>query len=194
VNLARAVDEKTACICYVGGDPSTQAAHAFRTSEIALKRANGRILRICFETNGRWNPDLLQRAGIQPRHLSPPVLSGGSARGQPKAGDSMSGGVYPRQTPWDCPSTLVQLKDPRTSWVMPVEADAGLGKRWLGIWKDAARSHSASHFRFRPGTEANGPRSTSSRLVSRLYRYQLALPSQAPTAVRTTSFLTALLF
>ena len=61
-SLARAVDEKTACICFFGGDPSTHAAHAIRASELALKRAGGRILRICFETNGRWNPDLLLRA------------------------------------------------------------------------------------------------------------------------------------
>lgn len=60
--LAEAVDEKTACICFFGGDPSSQAVHAIRTSEIALEQARARILRICFETNGRWDPDLLQRA------------------------------------------------------------------------------------------------------------------------------------
>lgn len=60
--LARAVDEKTACICFFGGDPSTQAVHAIRTSEICLKQAQGRILRICFETNGRWDSRLLARA------------------------------------------------------------------------------------------------------------------------------------
>jgi pyruvate-formate lyase-activating enzyme len=42
------------CICYFGGDPSPQMPHALRTSEIALEKAReqGRILRICFETNG----------------------------------------------------------------------------------------------------------------------------------------------
>jgi len=62
LDLARAVDSRTACICFFGGDPSTQAAHAIRTAQIALRRASGRILRICFETNGRWNPVLLDRA------------------------------------------------------------------------------------------------------------------------------------
>lgn len=60
--LSRAVDDTTACICFFGGDPSTQAPHAIRTSRMALKQAQGRILRICFETNGRWNPVLLDQA------------------------------------------------------------------------------------------------------------------------------------
>jgi len=50
------------CICFFGGDPSTQAVHAIRTSEISLERNPDRILRICFETNGRWDPRLLARA------------------------------------------------------------------------------------------------------------------------------------
>jgi pyruvate formate lyase activating enzyme len=60
--LASAVDEKTACICYFGGDPSSQAVHAIRASEISLEQSQGRILRICIETNGRWDPRLLSRA------------------------------------------------------------------------------------------------------------------------------------
>ena len=60
--LAQAVDDKTACICFFGGDPSTQAVHAIRTSEVSLEQSKGRILRICFETNGRWDPLLLARA------------------------------------------------------------------------------------------------------------------------------------
>jgi pyruvate formate lyase activating enzyme len=60
--LARAVDERTACICFFGGDPSSQAVHAIRASEISLEKTRDRILRICFETNGRWDPVLLSRA------------------------------------------------------------------------------------------------------------------------------------
>ncbi|MGQ9706469.1 MAG: radical SAM protein [bacterium] len=52
--LARHVNDKTACICYFGGDPASQIEHSIRSSEIAYERAlkEGRILRICWETNG----------------------------------------------------------------------------------------------------------------------------------------------
>jgi len=60
--LARAVDDRTSCICFFGGDPGTQAAHAIRASRLALEQSRGRVLRVCFETNGRWNPMLLDRA------------------------------------------------------------------------------------------------------------------------------------
>jgi pyruvate formate lyase activating enzyme len=60
--LASKVDEKTSCICYFGGDPTPQMPHALRTSEIALERAEGRILRICFETNGSMAGGVLKKA------------------------------------------------------------------------------------------------------------------------------------
>jgi pyruvate formate lyase activating enzyme len=50
--LARAVDQKTNCICYFGGDPTPQILHAVKTSKTAIALAGGRILRICWETNG----------------------------------------------------------------------------------------------------------------------------------------------
>ena len=50
--LAGAVDEKTACICYFGGDPAPQILHALKASKLALEKMPGRILRICWETNG----------------------------------------------------------------------------------------------------------------------------------------------
>lgn len=50
--LAKAVDKKTTCICYFGGDPTPQILHAVKASKIAVKNAGGRILRICWETNG----------------------------------------------------------------------------------------------------------------------------------------------
>jgi pyruvate formate lyase activating enzyme len=62
VDLAEAVDDKTACVCFFGGDPSTQAVHAIRSSRIMLEKCRGRVLRICFETNGRWEPLLLAQA------------------------------------------------------------------------------------------------------------------------------------
>jgi pyruvate formate lyase activating enzyme len=47
-----AADEKTACICYFGGDPSPQVLLALKASQLALKRNSGGTLRICWETNG----------------------------------------------------------------------------------------------------------------------------------------------
>lgn len=59
--LASAVDERTTCICYFGGDPTPQLPHSILTSKIALERARreGRVLRICWETNGSMNPAFL---------------------------------------------------------------------------------------------------------------------------------------
>lgn len=55
--LAKAADEHVTCICYFGGDPSPQIVHAIRTSKLAVERAReeGRIMRICWETNGLVN-------------------------------------------------------------------------------------------------------------------------------------------
>jgi pyruvate formate lyase activating enzyme len=50
--LAGAVDKTTSCICYFGGDPGPQILHALKASKLARKNADGRILRICWETNG----------------------------------------------------------------------------------------------------------------------------------------------
>lgn len=60
--LVDAVDEKTTCICYFGGDPSSQMPFAIRASEEILKRKKHRPLRICWETNGSMDRALLKRA------------------------------------------------------------------------------------------------------------------------------------
>jgi len=62
LELAEAVDERTSCVCYFGGDPTPQLPHALRTSRLALERNKGRILRICWETNGSMHPALLKQA------------------------------------------------------------------------------------------------------------------------------------
>lgn len=56
--LVSDVDEKTSCICYFGGDPTPQTPFALRVSRLALERKKGRILRICWETNGSMHPGL----------------------------------------------------------------------------------------------------------------------------------------
>jgi len=60
--LADAVDERTSCICYFGGDPTPQLPHSIRVARLALQKNQGRILRICWETNGSMHPALLRQA------------------------------------------------------------------------------------------------------------------------------------
>jgi pyruvate formate lyase activating enzyme len=63
-SVADAVDERTSCVCYFGGDPTPQMAHALAASRLMREkaRAQGRPLRICFETNGAMRASLLQSA------------------------------------------------------------------------------------------------------------------------------------
>jgi len=60
--LADAVDDRTSCICYFGGDPTPQLPHSIRVARLALQQNKGRILRICWETNGSMHPALLKQA------------------------------------------------------------------------------------------------------------------------------------
>jgi len=60
--LAEAADEATGCICYFGGDPSTQVEHALAASRRAIERHRGQPLRICWETNGAMSRRLLEEA------------------------------------------------------------------------------------------------------------------------------------
>jgi pyruvate formate lyase activating enzyme len=58
--LADAVADHTRCICFFGGDPSCRIGHAVAASRLARRRKAGRILRICWETNGS-----MARASLQ---------------------------------------------------------------------------------------------------------------------------------
>ncbi len=53
-------DEKTSCVCYFGGDPTPQLVYAIHASKLARQKRPG-ILRVCWETNGSMNPQLLKR-------------------------------------------------------------------------------------------------------------------------------------
>ncbi len=59
-DLVDCLTPQVSCICYFGGDPSPQMPFAIRASEEALKLKKGEILRICWETNGLMNGDLLK--------------------------------------------------------------------------------------------------------------------------------------
>ena len=56
--LAGQVDDRTHCICYFGGDPSSQMPHAIKASRLALKKKKD--LRICWETNGNLTRPFLK--------------------------------------------------------------------------------------------------------------------------------------
>jgi len=58
-SLVQSVGEKAACICYFGGDPSPQLPYLLHASRMAKKMSEGRILRICWETNGAMSKTLL---------------------------------------------------------------------------------------------------------------------------------------
>ena len=60
--LVRAADERVTCVCYFGGDPSSQILHAILTSRRVIERARreGRVMRICWETNGQINPNIFK--------------------------------------------------------------------------------------------------------------------------------------
>lgn len=64
-DLVRAVNSRTTCACFFGGDPGPFAAHAIRAAEAMRARAEEiglRVFRICWETNGLWSPPLWRRA------------------------------------------------------------------------------------------------------------------------------------
>jgi pyruvate formate lyase activating enzyme len=45
------------CICFFGGDPTTQAVNSLKIAEEALKRE----IVVCYESNGMWNKKILER-------------------------------------------------------------------------------------------------------------------------------------
>jgi len=62
--LAEAVSPEASCICFFGGDPGPQLPHALEAARLARLNNPGRILRICWETNGsvssRWLKEMIQ--------------------------------------------------------------------------------------------------------------------------------------
>jgi pyruvate formate lyase activating enzyme len=80
-DLAARAGDRTTCICFFGGDPSPQIIHSLRVARLARHRARGRILRICWETNGSMHPRLLDRA------MDLAVESGGCIKFDLKAWD-----------------------------------------------------------------------------------------------------------
>ncbi len=57
--LGMALDPRVRCICYFGGDPTPQAPHFIRLSREVLNKTTS-IKRICWETNGLANPNIMR--------------------------------------------------------------------------------------------------------------------------------------
>jgi len=55
--LAACADGRTFCVCYFGGDPTPQIAHALAASRLLAARG----VHICWETNGSVHPALLDQ-------------------------------------------------------------------------------------------------------------------------------------
>ena len=79
--LVADVDPRTACICYFGGDPAVQLPFSLTASKLARERAAGRILRICWETNGSMHARLLDQT------MELALASGGCVKFDLKAWD-----------------------------------------------------------------------------------------------------------
>jgi pyruvate formate lyase activating enzyme len=60
-SLVSAVDSRTSCICYFGGDPSPQLPFSLNVSKRVLEKNKGNIVRICWETNGSMQEGLLDK-------------------------------------------------------------------------------------------------------------------------------------
>ncbi|WP_238565068.1 radical SAM protein [Thermococcus litoralis] len=57
-----AMRSRVSCVCYFGGDPTPHSPYAIKASREILKRAEkvGAIKRICWETNGLENPNIMR--------------------------------------------------------------------------------------------------------------------------------------
>ncbi len=56
--LASVANERTYCVCYFGGDPAGQMAHALAAARLLAERG----VVVCWETNGSAHPRLMDRA------------------------------------------------------------------------------------------------------------------------------------
>jgi pyruvate formate lyase activating enzyme len=59
--LVETVNNKTACVCYFGGDPSAQIQYSIAASKSMQSGNPGRIMRFCWETNGSMHPRYLDQ-------------------------------------------------------------------------------------------------------------------------------------
>lgn len=59
--LTAALDERVSCVCFFGGDPAPQVLHALYFTNMLLANAEGRVMRVCWETNGHFSERVLDK-------------------------------------------------------------------------------------------------------------------------------------
>jgi pyruvate formate lyase activating enzyme len=59
--VVQQIDDSVACLCFTGGDSAPQIEHALQVAELAARETRGRILRLCWETNGSQRHSYIQR-------------------------------------------------------------------------------------------------------------------------------------
>ncbi len=55
--LIKALNPSVFCVCFFGGDPTTQALNSLKVAEEAIKRN----IVVCYESNGMWNKKILEK-------------------------------------------------------------------------------------------------------------------------------------
>ena len=56
-----ALDSRVTCVCFFGGDPAPQVLHALAVSRRVMEMAGGRVIRICWESNGHFSTRVLSK-------------------------------------------------------------------------------------------------------------------------------------
>lgn len=59
--VVQQIDDSVSCLCFTGGDSVPQIEHALQVAELAARETRGRILRLCWETNGSLRHSYIQR-------------------------------------------------------------------------------------------------------------------------------------
>ena len=59
--VADLADQNTACVCFTGGDATPQMEHSLQTADLLRRRFKGRVMRLCWETNGSARHAYTQR-------------------------------------------------------------------------------------------------------------------------------------
>ncbi len=64
-DLVESVNHRTTCVCFFGGDPAPWSTHALLAARKMVEKAKSiglDVFRVCWETNGLWNPILFEKA------------------------------------------------------------------------------------------------------------------------------------
>ena len=56
-------NDRITCVCYFGGDPGPHIPYALEASRRIINNSNGKVKRICWETNGIESPSIMKEMG-----------------------------------------------------------------------------------------------------------------------------------